>query len=190
MTLSEGSGMGAGALEESLTRRSIALCASCSSVARAVVDSEAPPPRSQELPRQRRPGAAGLAVGDLRDAPVTLVAWVLLSTLVIFLDGALATTFNLDQSSPASLVVAFITVPHVAALALSTSFAGYLVGRYGGATAGLREAVLGGLFAGLLGVFATLTGSWKEKIIRTVVVLFIATLSAGLAARRAIRQRS
>jgi hypothetical protein len=158
-------------------------------VARAVVEPKRRLPVLKSTPAGDdpvRPGWQWVIFATL----LSLVAWVLLSTLVIFLDGALATTFNLDQNSPASLVVAFITVPHVAALAISTSCAGYLVGRYGGATAGLREAVLGGLFAGLVGVFATLTGGWKEKIIRTVVVLFVATLSAGLSARRAIRQRS
>jgi hypothetical protein len=157
-------------------------------VARAVVDSKRRLPVLKSTPASDdpvRPGWQWIIFGAL----LTLVAWVLLSTLVIFLDGALMATFDLGQNTPGSLAVVFITVPHVLALALSASFSGHLIGRYGGATAGLREAVGGALVAALIGVFATFTGTWTEKLIRTAVVLFVSTLSAGLSARRAIRRR-
>ena len=80
-------------------------------------------------------------------------------------------------------LVLFFT--HGSALALAAFAGGMLVGRYGGAQAGVREAALAGLMAALVATLLAWGGvSWVP-----LVTIAVATLAAALGGRAGKRRR-
>ncbi len=80
-------------------------------------------------------------------------------------------------------LVLFVT--HGTALALSAFAGGALVGRYGGAGAGVREAALAGLMAALVAAVLAWSGvSWVP-----LVTVAVATAAAAAGGRAGVRKR-
>jgi len=157
-----------------------------------VIQSSAPDESPERAPSHWVAVAAALA----------LALWVPLVLAALALGRALAARIaGVDDvsklgavASPAlrASVAAALVIPVLVSLAVATAGAGAIVGRHGGRS-GAREAVLGCTLAALVAWGTSAAGGalspWPVAALTGLVLVVVASLSAGLGARIGRRRR-
>ena len=113
-------------------------------------------------------------------------AWIPLAALAGVAASRLAPTEGQGQASTAAAVA--IVGAYAAALALGAGLGGFLVGRWGSAQVGSREAALAGL--GAAAVAAGITWVSFGPSLGSLVIAALAAPAAGLGGRLGARARA
>jgi hypothetical protein len=133
--------------------------------------------------------------GEPAEPPRPSWQWVVFGALAIVVVWLPLAALAITAAGAAGVRNGLMALASASALSAASFAGGFLVGKWGGPRAGVREAALAGLIAGLVGVVASSielpfgAGSVVLVLLSTVAVGLLATPAAALGGRAGVRRR-
>lgn len=133
--------------------------------------------------------------GEPSDPPRPSWQWVVFGALAIVVVWLPLSALAITAAGAAGVGNGLTALASASALSAASFAGGFLVGKWGGSRAAVREAALAGLVAGLVGVLASSielqfsAGSVVLVLLSTGAVVLLATPAAALGGRVGVKRR-